>query len=135
MSVTKSDMFMSQMERTPRRVGIGPQTHDDQEERFKAAWQRLIDYKLIEWGCNPTVIEDDGIEPPDTDTIQRAVELAKRFRDESLPPPDNVVPDGDGGIVFERREGDVSEVLHVWDDGTQEYLRFHDSRLVERSSL
>ncbi len=49
--------------------------------------------------------------------------------------PDSIVPDPNGGIVFERREGKVSEVLHVWDDGSAEYMRFRGTQLVERQPL
>jgi hypothetical protein len=61
--------------------------------------------------------------------------LAEKFRDEGLPVPDRIVPDPNGGIVFERREGDVSEVIHVWDNGSVEYIRFHGTQLAERQPV
>ena len=107
-------------------------TRDD-EAREK--WQDLIDQKLIEWGRDPSQLADEGVEPPSGETIRIAFEWANRFSKNGLPPPDSVVPDANGGIVFERREKDVSEVLHVWDDGSVEYQRFHGTRLVERQML
>lgn len=105
----------------------------DDESREK--WQNLIDQKLIEWGRDPSQFDDEGVEPPSREIIRLAIELAEHFRDDGLTPPDSVVPDANGGIVFERRESDVSEVVHVWDDGTVDYQRFQGTRLVERRTL
>lgn len=108
------------------------------EERLLAsreAWQRVIDHKLIEWGSAPSQLEDEGIDPPTKNTIQRAIRLAQAYQEEGRPAPDRVVPDPNGGIVFERQEQDVSEVLYIWEDGTTEYQRFQDARLVERRTL
>jgi hypothetical protein len=99
------------------------------------AWQRLIDYQLNEWKWDTDQFEDEGIEALTRDTIQLAIAVAEKLRDAGLAPPDSVVPDANGGIVFERREKDVSEVFHVWDDGTIEYQCFHGTRLTERRSL
>ncbi len=98
-------------------------------------WQRLIDHELTEWPSDPTKFDDDGIEPPSDQTIHLAIALAGHFKDQGLPAPDSVVPDPNGGIVFERRENGLSEVFHVWDDGTVEYQRFQGTRLVERRPL
>jgi hypothetical protein len=107
----------------------------DQAEAFRHAWQHLIDYRLIEWGSNPTQFDDEGVEPPSRETITHAIKLAQRFQAQGFPAPDSVVPDANGGIVFERREKDVTEVLHVWSDGGAEYHHFHGTRLVERTPL
>lgn len=110
--------------------------HDDERQRAaRESWQEAIDRKLIEWGLASTPLEDTGVDRPTKETIQRAIRLAETFRDEGFPAPESVVPDPNGGIVFERREGDVAEVCHVWDDGTTEYQRFEGTRLVERRTL
>lgn len=105
------------------------------EEARRNAWQRLIDEKLLEWLRDPGHIEDDGIDAPTATIVRLSLDLAERFREEGFPPPDTIVLDPNGGIVFERREGGVSEVLHVWDDGSAEYMRFHGTQLVERQPL
>ncbi len=107
----------------------------DYESASREKWQEAIDYRLIEWGRDPSQLEDEGVEPPTGQTIRLAIELAQAFRDAGLRPPDSVVPDPNGGIVFERREKGVCEVLHIWDDGTREYCRFQGTRLVERRTL
>jgi hypothetical protein len=98
-------------------------------------WHALIDYKLVDWAFEPGQFDEEGIEPPTRQVIVKAIELAKRLQDMGLAPPDFVVPDPNGGIVFERRENGVSEVFHVWEDGTVEYQRFQGAHLVERWAL
>lgn len=102
------------------------------EEARREAWQRLIDQGLLEWLRDPSQLEDDGIDVPTATIVRLSLDLAERFREEGFPSPDRIVPDPNGGIVFERREGNVSEVLHVWDDGSVEYMRFHGTQLSER---
>ena len=102
---------------------------------FRRQWQQLIDYRLIEWGLSFYDVDDDSFDPPSRETIARAIQFAEKFRTDGLPPPDSVVPDANGGIVFERRELDVTEVLHIWGDGDAEYQQFQGTRLVERTSL
>ncbi|HTU18969.1 MAG TPA: hypothetical protein VMG10_12990 [Gemmataceae bacterium] len=102
---------------------------------WREAWEEVIDHMLIAWGCDPEQLEDEGIDPPTRKTILRAIRLAQAFRDEGRPAPDSVVPDPNKGIVFERRDGDVSEVLYLWEDGTTEYQLFLGTRLVERRTL
>ncbi len=111
-------------------------TRDDgRANEARAEWQRLIDYQLIEWGRDPSRLEDEGIEPPTSETIRLATMLAEALKERGDPPPDTIVPDPNGGIVFERREKNRAEVFHVWDDDSVEYRRFEGTRLVERWML
>jgi hypothetical protein len=51
-----------------------PVTSDSgQESAARAAWQRIIDHQLIEWGRDPGQFDDEGIEPPTRETVQRAI--------------------------------------------------------------
>lgn len=100
-----------------------------------AAWCRFIDYTLIEWGRNPGALEDDDFVPPSRETITSACQLAKDFRDRGLAAPDRVMPDGDGGVCFERGDRSALEVLYVHDDQTIELLVFENCKLVERRRL
>lgn len=101
----------------------------------RSAWQHVIDHTLIEWGRNPGGLEDDGLDPPSADMIQRAIDFAQVVQQAGYPPPTSVVPDPNGGIVFERTIGDTTEEYHFWDDGTVDYCRFEGTRLVERRSV
>ncbi len=97
-------------------------------------WQEIIDYILIEWGCDPGQFEDEGIEPPSRRTIQLAINVARSLREAGLAPPIRVVPDAHGGIVFERQEKEVFETFRISADGSLESCLFQNTRLVHRQS-
>lgn len=103
--------------------------------RWRADWQKLIDKHLTEWLRDPELVADEGVDPPSTTILRLAIDYAERFRDDGFPPPGNVVPDPDGGIVFERRHNGTREVFHFWDDGSIEYALFSGGRLVQRFEL
>jgi hypothetical protein len=139
---------MLTVERTPFMSRISPKvvstnadtdspvtSTDADSQAARAAWQRLIDFSLIEWGRDRDRFTDEGMEVPDAQILGLAIDVAERFRDQGYPAPDSVVPDPNGGIVFERRENGSSEVVHVWDDGHVEYMRFEGTRLVSRETL
>ncbi|MFW6155113.1 MAG: hypothetical protein ACOC95_07855 [Planctomycetota bacterium] len=104
-------------------------------EETRAVWSDFIDRCLVEWGRNPAALRDDGLIPPDADVIQLACTVALSLRDEGLAPPTMVVPDGEGGVSFERVDGDTSVSLNIYADMTVELLVFKDCRLSERSRL
>ena len=112
-----------------------PMSRDDTgDDNVVERWQTLID-RMIDWGWNQGEFEDEGIEPPNREVVRLAILLAQRFKEERFRPPDSVVPDPNGGIVFELRENGDCEVWHVWDDGVIEYQRFQGTHLVERGTL
>jgi hypothetical protein len=101
----------------------------------RAAWQEMIDQKLLEWSRDPSQLEDDRLDPPSVELSQRVIDFARALQHAGYLPPTNVVPDGSGGIVFHRRQQDHSEEIHFWDDGDVDYCQFHGARLVERRPL
>jgi hypothetical protein len=66
--------------------------------------------------------------------LRRAIDFANKLSSEGAPPAQRVVPDPNGGIVFERWEGDVSDRYHLWEDGTIEHVVFEGIRLVHREN-
>jgi|GEM_PF-1181091 len=116
---------------TPLTFRVNPQ----ELEQHRRVWQTVIDQKLIEWGRDPSQLADEWVDPPSNEIITLAIALATQMMIDGLPPPTNVVPDPNGGIVFERCQGDVLEVFRIWDDGVFEYQCFMGTRLVERRVL
>lgn len=98
----------------------------------KETWGNLIDNTLIEWGRDPSVLEDDGVAPPSVETIQRACEIAMILCNRNFPAPTRIVPTGDGGIAFEVDAGGDFVSVEIASEGTVEYFRFSASKLVER---
>lgn len=95
-------------------------------------WERSVHQVLMDWTSRPELVADEGIDPPTTQVLQKAVQLARQLQTLDAPAPDSLTPDPNGGIVFAWRENDVLEEYHIWDDGAVEYRKFLGSRLVER---
>lgn len=112
-------------------VTVGAESAEQQRQ----AWQDVIDHKLIEWGRNPQQLEDDGVVSPCNDVVRLAIWLSRDMQQRGFPPPSSVVPDANGGIVFEHRQGRVAEIFHIWEDGAVEYQLFDGTQLVERQLL
>src|SRR5262245_23741747 len=93
-----------------------------------AAWQRVVDHTLIEWGCDPSALVDDGLPGPSRDTISLACIVAARYRDMGAPAPQRVCPDTAGGIVFEKARGAILETLRIAPNGTVELVVFEGDR-------
>jgi len=97
-----------------------------------SAWERIIDDRLIEWGRDPSRLADDGVVPPKREVVGWAIRLARILASKGADAPQRVVPNGDGGIVFERWSGANAETIEVLDDGDVYYTAFRASRLVHR---
>jgi hypothetical protein len=108
-----------------------PVLHGSQEAACNwHAWRKILNL-LGDWAQDPASLEDEGVDPPARTTIQAAIRLAGLCQLKAVPPPDQVVCDPNGGIVFRRNEGESSEELHLSVDG-MEYRVFNGTRLVER---
>jgi len=124
----------------PRPVETGADTGGavtvevDREGRFGQGWQRVID-ELIDWASNPEQFADEGIDAPSRETLRLAGKLALELRDNGLPSPDRIVPDPNGGLVFEYDTAQGASEYHIWDDGSIDFCMFDDTRLVSRHIL
>ncbi len=99
-------------------------------------WGKVLDEQLIEWGNHPEDFIEEGFVPPSRETIHLAFKhVLKPFQAQGRMPPSHVVPDTEGGIVFELRSNDVFESIRVQADGHIEYCCFCGGRLVERQNL
>ena len=98
----------------------------------RAAWNRVVDEQLIPWGNGRADVDPDLL-PPSPSSIRSAAVLAHRFRDAGERPPTAVLPNGDGGVLFEYRTGRLASVqLEVLHDGDVERTEYDDAGLVGR---
>ena len=98
-------------------------------------WGKVLDEQLIEWANHPEDFIEEGLVPPSHDTIQLAFKhVLKPFQAQGRMPPSHVVPDANGGIVFELRSNDAFESIRVQADGHIEYCCFRSERLVDRQN-
>jgi len=102
------------------------------DEKNRLGWQRMIDDFLIEWGRNPQQLQEDDIDAPTVAAIQKAIDIARKCRDNGVAAPLRVVPDGEGGIAFECHDGDYFLSLDIFGNGLVELATFRDCRLESR---
>jgi predicted Zn-dependent protease len=102
--------------------------------QYREAWTQLIDDKLIEWGWNPQVF-DDEINAPTRVALARAGQLASWMRRRNWKLPTGLIPDGEGGVVFENRQGSNYVRLEILNDGTVFFVAFKDCRLIQRDEV
>jgi hypothetical protein len=104
-------------------------------ESSRREWERIINEYLVEWGRDPSQLEDEGVTPPSLEIITLASKIAMELRDRCCPPPLRVVPDGEGGIAFEQRSGDFFLSLNLLHDRSIELETFKNCQLQSRERL
>jgi hypothetical protein len=100
------------------------------EAKKREKWRLIINNTLSIWCADPQSISDDGIEPLQPAAIAAAIEIAKNLGRQGWDAPISVVPDPNGGIVFNFKRDSGSEAIHIWDDGTFEHNIFDGSSLT-----
>jgi len=105
------------------------------KEEARPRWQALIDDQLLEWGRDPSQLDDDGTQSPSRELIARAIDLASLLSRENYAAPTRIVPDAHGGIVFELQGNRLFESIRLSSDGSAEYCAFVDTHLVNRKPL
>jgi hypothetical protein len=81
----------------------------------------------------PLPDEDDGFLMPFFPAVESARAVAVQYRDQGLPAPDDVVPNGDGGVFFHwGKPGEVFETLEFFKDGSGTYTSSENLRRLER---
>lgn len=101
----------------------------------RQSWQRVIDQQLQEWQRDPSQLEDEGVEPPSLEVLPLVVEVAAALRDHGVEPPLRVLPNGEGGVVFEWRDTPYFWSLEVEQTGSLNLSIFRNSRLISRHQL
>lgn len=96
-------------------------------------WNDCVD-QFIKWGNEPGDAEDEFV-PPSRKVLSIAAKFAIKYRNLGYAQPERVVPDGDGGVVFEIHNGKLHEFIHVWDDGSVEYYCLLGTKLRRRYSI
>ena len=105
------------------------QRRDDEE-----LWNGIVN-RLIDWGTERANLAAEGICPPTAQSIGRACECVRALRDDGKHVPQAVVPNGEGGIVFEMEEGTVYSTLEIQADGSVEAIDYMDRRIIHREAF
>lgn len=107
---------------------------DRKTQELNEAWLFVFD-ALVAWGTHPERFEDDGVDPPSPAAISNAAKVATKLRELEADPPTRIVPNGDGGIVFESQRAHEFETIEIDSAGEIEARVFENSRLIERRRL
>lgn len=95
-------------------------------------WNNLIDHTLIEWGHNSDLFVEDGLLPPTRVAIKKACNVAATMREREWPLPTGVIPDGEGGVVFENLNEPSYQRLEIEKDGLMYLVAFRDCTFLSR---
>jgi len=96
-----------------------------------------VESLLDQWEQHPEELEDDGLEPPNPQTISLIREVSRALQAYHLDPPLRLVPNREAGAVFEWRTGTM---LWLWSvevecDGALELSVFRSGRLVTQHRI
>lgn len=100
-------------------------------DRSAEQWER-VESQLVQWEQNPDELEDEGLEPPNPETVPLIRDVCQALRGISVDPPLRLVPNCDGGAVLEWRTAPFLWSVEVELDGTLELSVFRADRLVTR---
>ena len=100
-------------------------------DRSGEEWDQF-ESQLVQWEQQPNAIEDEGLEPPNQETIPLIREVCRALRALSVEPPLRLVPNCEAGAVLEWRTAPFLWSLEVERDGALELSVYRTGRLVTR---
>ena len=106
-------------------------TPGESGDRAGEPWDRF-ESQLDHWEQHPEELADDGLEPPSRETIPLIRDVCRALRAMSVEPPLRLVPNCEGGAVFEWRTVPFLWSVEVEQDGSLELSVFRTGRLVTR---
>jgi len=102
-------------------------------EQNSSSWQKVIDEELLNWCVQGLPDLEEDLQPPTHDALAAAILVADKMRTVGAPPPSRVVPNGEGGIIFERfvYPQQIYQAFEIFKDLTTELRTYKDSKLVD----
>ena len=100
-------------------------------DRSLEEWNRF-ESQLVQWEQHPDELEDEGLEPPNQETIPLIREVCLALRAMGVEPPLRLVPNCEAGAVLEWRTAPYLWSVEVERDGSLELSVFRAGRLVTR---
>ena len=125
----------------PQEDGLSPYRPDGDEEirlaisrllkeRRDEEWSEIIEKKLIRWGMDRDFLRDDDLVPPSEAAIAKAFEVVSFMRERDWALPTGIIPDGEGGLAFENRQGSAYQRIELDENGEMRLLSFENHRLI-----
>ncbi len=101
---------------------------------LRSRWQVVL-AQLADWKSDSGQLEDEGVVAPTSALLSFAEDVAEVLCANSVEPPDNLLTNGDGGVVFRWRLSGRTWSIELDSDGTIESSLMAGSRLLWRHSL
>lgn len=109
-----------------------PEPHIEKNETTD--WMR-VETLLNDWCRKQPRQDEDGIEWPAPAIAEIATKVARSLKACELPPPTRLVPNAEGGVVFEFQHQHQLQTIEVESDGSIELCRFEGAKLVDRRRM
>jgi hypothetical protein len=93
-------------------------------------WKRLLDTKLMNWGRDAHLPDDDAFERPTKASVNTACHLVQQFLQMGSITPTRLTPNGDGGVSFEWELGEHLIQVEVLKTGRLRRIYFVGSQMV-----
>jgi hypothetical protein len=97
-------------------------------------WQPVLT-RLADWKSNPQQVADEGVFAPPVELVKCAEDVAEALCTQCVEPPDQVLTNGDGGIVFRWRLPGRTWSVEMDVDGSIESSLMAGSSLLWRHSI
>lgn len=111
---------------------------DDKKDSVNAdlhiRWQTVLS-QLGNWKINPQQVADEGVVAPSPDLLACAEDVAETLCTEGVEPPDHLLTNGDGGVVFRWRLPGQTWSIEIDVDGLIESSLLAGGRLLWRHSI
>lgn len=99
-----------------------------------SGWEKIID-TLGAWADDVTILDDEGIIPPSYPIVRKALSLSHTLLARGWVPPLRVVPNAEGGLVFEHGGEEQFETIEIDSDGDVEYVAYLKDKVVCKKQL
>ncbi|HUG70893.1 MAG TPA: hypothetical protein VMM76_24305 [Pirellulaceae bacterium] len=111
---------------------------DDRNETagldLQSEWHTVL-AQLADWKSNPDEVADEGVLAPPAALVACAEHVAETLCNNGVQPPDTLVTNSDGGIVFRWRLPGRTWSIEIDIDGSIESSLLAGSRLLWRHSI
>lgn len=111
---------------------VGPEP----ESANAAGWQKIVDVHLRNWWYGVPGLEEEGLVSPTRTVLNAAIKIVEALAEQSFDPPSRVVPNGEGGIIFERYErrgqDQIYETIEIFKNLEMELSLYKNSKLLLR---
>lgn len=101
---------------------------------LQSRWQTVM-AQLANWKSNPDQLRDEGVLAPTAALVAVAEDVAEALCRHAVDPPNNLLTNGDGGIVLRWRLPDRTWSIEMDVDGSIESSLLAGTQLLWRHSI